>query len=268
MQAPGILMSGVVLMLVGWILSMISTISPNWRTLRNITGESPDVVLQQGIWAICQPIMKQQQKVLLCSDKDQAYFTDQVIVIAEWMMVCSLSVSLLGLSVVIGAHSWMERLRCLVAALGGLLILGSGALVIIPIALYAHRLTDIPSPSAEIRLGHCIVLGGIGGAMEALGGFAVFTALSHGCCEEKHGRTVQRISCKPYVIWRNSRESNIVYKDKEELSAIISTNGPLLTSLCERCSHFVLDGVDITGSPSTLCTQHRQSLHQYLGNSY
>ncbi|KAG9272375.1 claudin-23-like [Astyanax mexicanus] len=212
MRPSGMMMHSVVLALSGWILNLASTISPNWRTLHNVTGEQPDVVLQQGIWDICWNIMKNGQKDMLCSQQNQNYFNSQIIITAQWMMVVSLGASIVGLVVVIGAHIWMKRLRWLVAGLGGFIISCSGAAAIVPAAWYAYLLNDIPSPGASIRLGHCIVLGCIGGFMEVLSGFIVFVGFCQSYCwqgdngEDTTPESIYKPNCR-----RISREGRIPY---------------------------------------------------------
>ncbi|XP_036423697.1 claudin-23-like [Colossoma macropomum] len=215
MRASEIVMYGVVLGICGLILNLTSTTSPNWRTVRNISGEQSDLVLQQGIWDICWNIMKKGQKDMLCTRQDQNYFNSQIIEVAQWMMVASLGATMVGLIVVLGAHSCLERLRWLIAGLGGFIVICSGAAAIIPAAWYAYLLNDIPSPSTDIRLGHCIVLGCVGGFMEVLSGFIIFVGFCRGsCCQkhkERHESTAPQSIGNPRPFRTISKENNVPY---------------------------------------------------------
>lgn len=215
MQPAEMVMSGVVLALCGWILNMTSTVSPNWRTVRNITGQQPDLVQQQGIWDICWNIMTNGRKDMLCSQQDRDYFKSEIIEIAQWMMVASLGATVVGIIIILGAHGWIVRLRCMISGLGGFIVLCSGATAIIPAAWYAYLLTDIPSPSTDIRLGHCIVLGCIGGLMEILSGFIMFAGSCRSSCSqtrtERYGRTASVSTCKPSPFRMTSTDSNVPY---------------------------------------------------------
>ncbi|XP_072520371.1 claudin-23-like [Salminus brasiliensis] len=215
MRPSAMAMHAVVLALWGWILNLTSTTSPNWRTLRNITGQQADLVLQQGIWDTCWNIMKNGQKDMLCSHQDQNYFNSQIIMIAQWMMVGSLGATIVGLVVVLGAHSLVERLRWLTAGFGGFVVSCSGVLAMIPSVWYAYLLIDIPSPAAEIRLGHCIVLGCIGGFMEVLSGCFVIVEFCKSNCDQGHSESREDITsesiCNPHPFRRTSREGGIPY---------------------------------------------------------
>ncbi|XP_037396703.1 claudin-23-like [Pygocentrus nattereri] len=215
MRPSKLVMYGLVLAICGWILNLTSTTSPNWRTVRNITGEQPDLVLQQGIWDICWNIMKKGQKDLLCTRQDQDYFNSQIIEVAQWMTVASLGATVVGLIVVLGAHGWIEKMRWLIAGLGGFIVICSGVAAIIPTAWYAYLLTDIPSPSTNISLGHCIVLGCVGGFMEVLSGFIIFVGLCRGSCNQEHKERRENTAPdsirNPFPFRKISKESNVPY---------------------------------------------------------
>ncbi|XP_037398420.1 claudin-23-like [Pygocentrus nattereri] len=182
MRSPGILLLGLVFAPCGWILDLTSTVAPNWRTIHNISGEPPDLVLHQGIWDICRSFTESRD--VLCNHEDSEYFNNQIIEIARRMMVASLIVTLIGLGVAtIGTHCWTDKPRWSVAGLGGLFIFSSGVLTIIPVAWYHHILPYINSPSSDIRLGYCIVLGYTGGITELLGGIVMFG----GVCRCRYG---------------------------------------------------------------------------------
>ncbi len=190
MRTPGILIFGMVLAPCGWILNLTSTVAPNWRTINNLASESPDLVVEQGIWDICRTSTTSRSQLCNQQGNDQIYFNSQIIPIAKGMMIASLIVTALGLALAIpGVRCWKDRPRWILASMGGLLIFCSGALTIIPIAWYTHILTSInsnsikrdPNRADDIRAGYCIVLGYIGGIMEVLGGFVMFLGICS-CC--------------------------------------------------------------------------------------
>ncbi|XP_072529694.1 claudin-23-like [Salminus brasiliensis] len=182
MRTPRVLLLGLVFVPCGWILDLTSTVAPNWRTIHNISGHPQDLVLHQGIWDICKSFTASRD--VLCNHEDNEYFNNQIIEVARRMMVASLIVTLIGLAVVtIGTHCWTDKPRWSVGGLGGLLIFSSGVLAIIPVAWYHHILTYINSPSSDIRVGYCIVLGYTGGITEVLGGFVMFGGLYQGQCK-------------------------------------------------------------------------------------
>ncbi|XP_072520725.1 claudin-23-like [Salminus brasiliensis] len=175
MRSPGVVVFGLVLTPCGWLLDLTSMVAPHWRTVHNITGEDPNLILCQGIWHTCSYYGS--LSGVVCDGEDEEYFDHRVIETAQRMMVASLVMAVVGLAVAtLGVRCWTVRPRWTSVCLGGFVIVCSGLLAIVPVAWYAHLLTDITSPSSEIRLGICIFLGYLGGIMEVLGGFLLFVA--------------------------------------------------------------------------------------------
>ncbi|XP_048031041.1 claudin 23a [Megalobrama amblycephala] len=200
MRTPGILIFGMVLAPCGWILDLTSTVAPNWRTVNNLAGEAVDLVVEQGIWDICRTSTTSRSQLCNQRTNDQTYFNNQIIPIAQGMMIASLIVTILGLVVATpGVRCWKERPRWILASLGGLLIFCSGVLTIIPIAWYTHLLNSLNSTSVkrdparadDIRVGYCIVLGYIGGIMEVLGGCVMFIGICSCCGGRNRGEKPQ-----------------------------------------------------------------------------
>ncbi|XP_072515353.1 claudin-23-like [Salminus brasiliensis] len=194
MRTPGIIIFGLVLAPCGWILDLTSTVAPNWRTLANLAGQSSDTVLNQGIWDICKSFTTSSSVTCNLRSTDNVYFSNQIIPVAQGMMVASLIVTLIGLAVVTpGARCWRDRPpRWPLTSFGGVLIFCSGVLTIIPIAWYTHVLpslnttTTFSNPqSPSITVGYCIVLGYIGGIMEVLAGVVLFVGVCR-CCGGKN----------------------------------------------------------------------------------
>ncbi|XP_022058766.1 claudin 23a [Acanthochromis polyacanthus] len=186
LRTPGIFIFGLVMAPCGWILDLTATVSPNWRTLNDLPNTPSDEFLQQGIWDICRASTT--STVLECNQQDTTYFNNEIIRVAQGLMVASLIVTLIGLAVAIpGIRCWKDRPNWIVAGLGGLLIFLSGVMTIIPIAWYTHILDEITSDSSltGVRVGYCIVLGYIGGIFEILGGFVMFIGICR-CCGGKN----------------------------------------------------------------------------------
>lgn len=185
-RTPGIIIFGLVMAPCGWVLDLTATVAPNWRTINNIPNTPSDEFIQQGIWDICRATSTNTRAE--CSLEDTTYFGNQIIEVAQGLMVASLIVTLIGLAVAIpGARCWKDTPNWVVAGLGGLLIFCSGVMTIIPIAWYTHNLQNITTvtPLSDVRVGYCIVLGYIGGIFEVLGGFVMFIGICR-CCGGKN----------------------------------------------------------------------------------
>ncbi|XP_028273295.1 claudin-23-like [Parambassis ranga] len=186
LRTPGIFIFGMVMAPCGWILDLTATVAPNWRTLHSVPNSPSDQIIEQGIWDICKSFTTSSSRQ--CNQQDTTYFNEQIIDIAQGLMVASLVVTLLGLAVAIpGVRCWRDRPNWTVAGLGGLLIFCSGVMTIIPIAWYTHILTNVKTvtPLIDVRVGYCIVLGYIGGIFEVLGGFVMFIGICR-CCGGKN----------------------------------------------------------------------------------
>ncbi|KAK9532750.1 hypothetical protein VZT92_010120 [Zoarces viviparus] len=190
LRTPGILIFGMVLAPCGWILNLTATVAPNWRTLNDLPDAPPNEFIQQGIWEICRSTSTDTR--INCNLQDTTYFGNQVIEVAQGLMVASLIVTLIGLAVAIpGVRCWRDQPNWIVAGLGGLLIFLSGVMTIIPIAWYTHILEEIStvSPRISVRVGYCIILGYIGGIFEILGGAVMFIGICRCCGGKNRGET-------------------------------------------------------------------------------
>ncbi|XP_065146283.1 claudin-23 [Paramisgurnus dabryanus] len=180
MRTPGIFICGLVLAPCGLILDLASTVAPSWRTINNIAGESTDMVLQQGIWDICKTFTSSRD--IQCGQPDTQYFNTQIIKIAQGLMLASLILNVIAIGVAsAGVRCWTDKPRWTVAGIGGLLIFISGVLAIIAVSWYTHIMTSISSPSTDIRVGYCLVLGFIGGILEMIGGLVMSIGLCWRC---------------------------------------------------------------------------------------
>ncbi|XP_061554466.1 claudin 23a [Phycodurus eques] len=186
LRTPGIFIFGLVLAPCGWVLNLTATVAPNWRTLEDVPNTPSNEFIEQGIWDICRSVTTSTSST--CGLEDSLYFGNEIIDVAQGLMVASLVVTLVGLAVAIpGIRCWKEKPNWVVAGLGGLLIFISGVLAIIPISWYTYMLEDISTvtPTVTLRVGYCIVLGFIGGIFEILGGFVMFIGICR-CCGGKN----------------------------------------------------------------------------------
>ncbi|XP_067289029.1 claudin 23a [Pseudorasbora parva] len=206
MRTPGILIFGMVLAPCGWILDLTSTVAPNWRTINALANQPVDMVVEQGIWDICNTYTTSRSQQCNQRTNDQTYFNNQIIPVAQGMMIASLIVTLLGLAVATpGVRCWKDRPRWILASLGGLLIFCSGVLAIIPVAWYTYLLNSLNSTSVkrdptrpdDIRVGYCIVLGYIGGIMEVLGGLVMFIGICSCCGGRNRGEKPRTNTGRP-----------------------------------------------------------------------
>ncbi|XP_058473336.1 claudin 23a [Solea solea] len=182
LRTPGILIFGMVMAPCGWVLDLTATVAPSWRTLNNLPNRPTSEYIEQGIWDICRRTTSSPRGE--CSLEDTTYFDNEIIDVAQGLMVASLVVTLIGLAVAIpGVRCWRDRPNWIAAGLGGLLIFLSGVMTIIPIAWYTHIINDVTtvSPVIDVQVGYCIVLGYIGGIFEILGGFVMFIGICR-CC--------------------------------------------------------------------------------------
>lgn len=186
MRTPGIFICGLVLAPCGWILDLTSTVAPSWRTIHNIAGQSSDMVLQQGIWDICKTFTSSRD--IYCNQQDTQYFNNQIIKIAQGLMLASLILNVIAIGVAsAGVRCWTDTPHRTVAGIGGLFIFISGVLAIIPVAWYTHIINSISSPSTDIQVGYCLVLGFIGGIMEVIGGLVMCIGLCRCCGDQYRG---------------------------------------------------------------------------------
>ncbi|XP_062268281.1 claudin 23a [Platichthys flesus] len=186
LRTPGILIFGMVLVPCGWVLALVATVAPNWRTLNNLPNAPEGEYIEQGIWDICRTNPSSQRPA--CGLVDTTYFKNQVIEPAQGLMVASLIVAIIGLCVAIpGVRCWKPEPNWTTAGLGGLLFFLAGVMTIIPIAWYTHILEEVAtvSPTINVKVGYCIILGYIGGIFEIVGGFVMFIGICR-CCGGKN----------------------------------------------------------------------------------
>lgn len=201
MRTPAIVIIGLVLAPCGWILDLTSTVAPSWRVLSGISNLGSDASINQGIFDICQSSSLSTSTTCNLRGNDPLYFQNQVIPVAQGMMIASLIVTAVGLAVVTpGARCWTDKPpRWVLVGLGGVLIFCSGVLTIIPIAWYTRFLTTLNTTytfipnNQQIYVGYCIILGYIGGIMEVLGGLILCVGFCRCCGGRNRGEKPQPV---------------------------------------------------------------------------
>ncbi|XP_053311947.1 claudin-23 [Spea bombifrons] len=190
MRTPVVMIIGMVLAPCGLVLNLTATVAPNWRQISGLILKPQDVVLNQGIWDICEETTTSQSKQ--CGKSNPAYFSHQVVQVARGLMIASLVVTALGIVLAsLGVRCWEDEPVYLMAGLGGLVIFSSGILSLIPISWYTDVMYSLPGSSATetVSAGYSLVLGYLGSCLEIIGGFSLALSLVHSCkrCMENRG---------------------------------------------------------------------------------
>ncbi|KAM8940456.1 claudin-23 [Pelodytes ibericus] len=186
MRTPIVMIIGIVLAPCGLVLDLTSTVAPDWRQLSNLNGLPSDVVVNQGLWDICQQTVTSNS--MQCGQTNTEYFNLQVVHVAQGLMVTSLVVTAIGIVLAsFGVRCWQDEPNYLLAGLGGIVIFISGILCLIPISWYNNAMYDMggtgSTTNKTIAVGYCLVLGYIGSCLEIIGGFSLSLSLVH-CCKK------------------------------------------------------------------------------------
>lgn len=182
------------------------------------------MVLQQGIWDICRTFISSRD--IQCNQQDTQYFNNQIIKIAQGLMLASLILNVLAIGVAsAGVRCWTDTPHWTVAGIGGFLIFISGVVSIIPVAWYTHIMTTISSPSTDVRVGYCLVLGFIGGIMEVIGGLVMSIGLCR-CCSDQY---------------RGNRARTDVLKSARDPSPLRRVNVPSVSSSASSVPYYSKD---------------------------
>ncbi|KAF1514469.1 Claudin-23, partial [Eudyptula albosignata] len=184
MRTPTAMIVGLVLCPCGLLLTLTGTLAPNWRQVSHIPDQSIDLILEQGIWDMCQE--QQSTHNRLCGQTDELGYFEQVPVwVAQRLMPTSLVLNLLGLVVAaLGVRCWQKEPRHQLAGVAGLVLFLSGLLSLTPASWYTHELWALPAPAGStLVVGYSLVLSYLGSCLEILGGLAL-TLSFHRCCKE------------------------------------------------------------------------------------
>uniref|UniRef100_A0A8D0HDZ1 Claudin 23 n=1 Tax=Sphenodon punctatus TaxID=8508 RepID=A0A8D0HDZ1_SPHPU len=184
MRTPTVMIVGLVLCPCSLILTLTSTLAPNWRDVSRVPGQALDMTQHQGIWDICNEHVSTRQTQCGISD-DHNYFPQQPVKVARGLMVTSLAVTVLGLVMAsLGVRCWQEEPHYLLAGVSGLVLFIAGLMSLIPLSWYNHELSKLPfATGSTLQVGYSLVLGYLGSCLELIGGF--FLALSFAQCWEE-----------------------------------------------------------------------------------
>ncbi|XP_077201773.1 claudin-23 [Paroedura picta] len=174
MRTPVPMIVGIVLGPCGLILTLTSTLAPNWRDVSKIPGMATDIIQHQGLWDICEE--SESTHDTKCNIQDSLeYFSQQPVQVSKGLMPSSLAVLVLGLVVAsLGVRCWTETPHSLPAGLGGLLLFISGMLSLVAVSWYTNELDNLPVVvNSTLQVGYCLVLGYLGSCLEIIGGISL-----------------------------------------------------------------------------------------------
>ncbi|XP_044136098.1 claudin-23 [Bufo gargarizans] len=191
MRTPTVMIIGMVMAPCGLVLNLTSTVAPAWRSLSSLVNRPTDVILNQGIWDICEETTTNQDKQ--CGVTDNNYFSQQVVQVARALMIVSLVVNALGIALASwGVRCWEEVPNFLISAFGGMVIFISGVLSLIPIAWYNNLMYTMPTSVGQQNtyVGYALVLGYLGSCLEIIGGFSLMLCFVPPCkkCIKNKGK--------------------------------------------------------------------------------
>ncbi|XP_056407932.1 claudin-23 [Hyla sarda] len=219
MRTPTVMIIGMVLAPCGLVLNLTSTVAPAWRTLSSLLNRPTNVIMNQGLWDICQESTTYQDKT--CGVANSDYFSQQVVQVARGLMIVSLVVNGLGIALASwGVRCWEEVPNFLISAFGGVVIFISGILSLIPIAWYNNQMYTMPAPDGQLYtyVGYALVLGYLGSCFEIIGGFSLMLCFVPPC--EKYIQNWKKTSSSMYY-----SKKQTPYKEKP-ISHIYSIQNP------------------------------------------
>ncbi|XP_067863159.1 claudin-7-like [Heptranchias perlo] len=183
---------GLVVTPMGWVLVLAGTVAPQWRELSQRPGYPPDSYFYDGLWETC-------RESITTSSRDCNQLSDEIA--ASWLTqlnraLCLLSVLLAILGYLVaqaGVRWWTEGPSPNLAALGGVLIVLSGAACLAPVSYVGYRLVrtiqdPLVPPADKYQLGTCLYLGWFGGSAELLGGITLMCNLKCSCRKPSSAR--------------------------------------------------------------------------------
>ncbi|CAI9565196.1 unnamed protein product [Staurois parvus] len=185
MRTPAAMIVGMVLAPCGLVLTLTSTVAPDWRTLAKLPNLASDIQYIQGIWDICQVSTINQN--IQCGQSNTEYFSVQVVQVARGMMIASLIVAGIGIALASwGVRCWEDVPNFLMSGCSGIVIFISGLLSLIPISWYNNIIynlvsTDTATSPPTIYVGYSLVLGYLGSCLELIGGFSLMLCFVPPC---------------------------------------------------------------------------------------
>ncbi|XP_029811967.1 putative claudin-25 [Suricata suricatta] len=176
-------LGGLLLCLLGWVCSCVTTVLPQWKTLNLELNEMETWAM--GLWEVC----VNQEEVAVCKALESFLSLPQELRVSRILMVASHGLGLLGL-LLSGCGSecfqfhrirWVfKRQLCL---LGGTLEVSASAATLFPVSWVAHATiqdfwdNSIPEIVPRWEFGDALYLGWAAGIFLALGGsLLIFSA--------------------------------------------------------------------------------------------
>ncbi|XP_025321582.3 putative claudin-25 [Canis lupus baileyi] len=176
-------LGGLLLSLLGWVCSCVTTILPQWKTLNLELNEMETWIM--GLWEVC----VNQEEVVVCKAFESFLSLPQDLQVSRILMVASHGLGLLGLLLSgfgsecfqLYRNRWVfKRWLCL---LGGTLEASASATTLFPVSWVAYATIQdfwddsIPEIVPRWEFGDALYLGWAAGIFLALGGlFLIFSA--------------------------------------------------------------------------------------------
>ncbi|XP_004466009.2 putative claudin-25 [Dasypus novemcinctus] len=175
---PGkVQLGGLLLCLLGWVCSWVTTVLPQWKTLNLELNEMETWIM--GLWEVC---VNQEEVATVCKAFESFLSLPQELQVSRILMLISHGLGLLGLLLsgfgsecfqLHGTRRVVKRWLCL---LGGTLEASASATTLFPVSWVAHTTIrdfwddSIPEIVPRWELGDALFLGWAGGIFLALGG--------------------------------------------------------------------------------------------------
>ncbi|NXL94058.1 CLD22 protein, partial [Alectura lathami] len=174
---PGVQLSGILLALLGWVLSCLTTYLPQWKNLNLELNELE--IWTMGLWQAC---VVQEEGGMQCKDFDSFLALPPELRISRILMFSSNGLGLLGLlfsglgldCLKIGERQQDHKKRLLL--FGGTLFWVSGITAIVPVSWVAHSTVqefwdeNIPDIVPRWDFGEALFVGWLAGFCLLLGG--------------------------------------------------------------------------------------------------
>ncbi|XP_036910961.1 putative claudin-24 [Sturnira hondurensis] len=198
---------GLLLSLLGWVLSIFTTYLPHWKNLNLDLNEMENWTL--GLWQAC---VIQEEVGRQCKDFDSFLALPAELRVSRVLMFLSNGLGFLGLLVSgfgldcsrIGERQ--QELKKQLLILGGILLWTSGLAVLVPVSWVAHVTVQefwdetIPEIVPRWEFGEALFLGWFGGFSLLLGGCLLIWAAcsAHAPLASGHGSVAETETQCPY----------------------------------------------------------------------
>ncbi|XP_037360159.1 putative claudin-25 [Talpa occidentalis] len=180
-------LGGLLLSLLGWVCSCVTTILPQWKTLNLELNEME--TWGMGLWEVC---VNQEEVATVCKAFDSFLSLPQELQVSRILMVTSHGLGLLGLLLSgLGSECFQFRrirwvLKRRLCLLGGTLETSASAMTLFPVSWVAHATIQdfwddsIPEIVPRWEFGDALYLGWAAGIFLALGGLILIFSICLG----------------------------------------------------------------------------------------